>query len=240
MKIIAIIPARGGSTRLPRKSIVDFLGKPLIAWTIELVLESKIFDRVFVSTEDEEIAEISKSFGAEVPFMRPVELANNTIHAICAVLNHVQKLVEASYVPDIFIELPCTSPLRTIEDITGTLKTLLENPNIDMVRTVHKTIEHSYMQCTLSESNEIVPVTKKSIPELFVPSQMRPKHYIMNCNATAYRMGVHLLDGFGWPSDSPLLGYEIPFFNTVDIDTYDNLVMARLLMQKRLDEEKEL
>ena len=72
---IAIIPARGGSKRLPRKNIKEFNGKPLIAWSITVALKSKIFDKVIVSTDDEEIAEIAKRYGAEVPFIRPKSLS---------------------------------------------------------------------------------------------------------------------------------------------------------------------
>ena len=88
MKIIAVIPARGGSKRIPKKNIIDFMGKPMIAWTIEAAIESKLFDRVIVSTDDEEFALIAKQYGCDVPFLRdsnsdditPVSLA--TIRAV--------------------------------------------------------------------------------------------------------------------------------------------------------------
>jgi CMP-N-acetylneuraminic acid synthetase len=76
-KVLAIIPARGGSKGIPRKNIRDLCGKPLIAYSIEAAIKSRLINRVIVSTDDEEIAEISKSFGAEVPFMRPVCLAED-------------------------------------------------------------------------------------------------------------------------------------------------------------------
>ena len=74
---IAIIPARGGSKRIPRKNIKNFSGKPMIAWSIEAALRSGLFDRVIVSTDDAEIAAVSTSWGAEVPFLRPLELADD-------------------------------------------------------------------------------------------------------------------------------------------------------------------
>ena len=76
-KLLAIIPARGGSKRLPRKNILNLAGKPLISWTIEAALGSKYIDRIVVSTDDNEIAVIAKQFGAEVPFLRPNELATD-------------------------------------------------------------------------------------------------------------------------------------------------------------------
>ena len=76
---LAVIPARGGSTRIPRKNIRKFINKPIVAYSIEAALESKLFDRVIVSTDDEEIADISRGFGAEVPFLRPKELADDYV-----------------------------------------------------------------------------------------------------------------------------------------------------------------
>ena len=76
-KVVAIIPARGGSKRIPRKNIKDFYGKPLIAYSIEVALASKLFEKVVVSTDDEEIANIAKFYGAEVPFLRPKELSDD-------------------------------------------------------------------------------------------------------------------------------------------------------------------
>jgi len=92
-KCIAIIPARGGSKRIPRKNIKDFNGKPLIAYSIEVAIRTKLFDRVIVSTDDEEIAEIAKKYGAEVPFFRPKELSGD-FTSTGDVINHAIKYFE--------------------------------------------------------------------------------------------------------------------------------------------------
>lgn len=86
-KCIAIIPARGGSKRIPKKNIKSFLGKPLIAYSIEVALRSKLFDKVIVSTDDEEIAKVARKFGAEIPFMRPDELSDDFV-GTGEVVNH--------------------------------------------------------------------------------------------------------------------------------------------------------
>ena len=86
-KAIAIIPARGGSKRIPRKNIKDFFGKPLIAYSIEVALKSKLFDKVIISTDDEEIAKIAVEYGAIVPFLRPQELSDDFTETR-AVINH--------------------------------------------------------------------------------------------------------------------------------------------------------
>lgn len=116
--IIAIIPARGGSKRLPGKNIKDLAGKPMIAWTIEAAIQSDIFDHILVSTDDEEIANISKAFGANVPCLRPAEIS--TDHATTNdVVTHMVDWIENKYGQAISIVtiLQPTSPLRTATDI---------------------------------------------------------------------------------------------------------------------------
>lgn len=94
---IAIIPARGGSKRIPRKNIKSFHGKPLIAYSIETAIQSQLFDKVVVSTDDVEIAKIAKEYGAEVPFMRPTELADDHTSSGDAVIYTLQRLQEQGY-----------------------------------------------------------------------------------------------------------------------------------------------
>ncbi len=112
-KVLAIIPARGGSKGLPGKNIRDLFGKPLIAYSIEVALKSKLVNRVIVSTDDEKIAEISKSFGAQVPFLRPGELAQDNSNLSDGVNYTVEKLRRTRYSPDILLILFPTHPFRT-------------------------------------------------------------------------------------------------------------------------------
>ncbi|HIP61454.1 MAG TPA: pseudaminic acid cytidylyltransferase [Sulfurovum sp.] len=107
-KSVAIIPARGGSKRIPRKNIKDFYGKPLIAYSIEVAIESKLFDKVIVTTDAEEIATIAKAYGAEVPFLRPKELSDDftgTQDVIDHTLNYL-KAEEYEYVCTIYATAP--------------------------------------------------------------------------------------------------------------------------------------
>lgn len=125
-KILAIIPARGGSKGIPRKNIKILCGKPLIAYTIEAALSSKRIDKVVVSTEDEEIAEIAKGYGAEV-IPRPLELAKDDTSSLPVyqqVIKHLAE-VEICY-PDIIAVLQPTSPLRLVQNIDGAIEKFLE------------------------------------------------------------------------------------------------------------------
>ncbi len=110
-KIIAIIPARGGSKRIPRKNIKLFFGKPLIVYSIEVALKSKLFDRVIVSTEDEEIAEVARKHGAEVPFMRPLELADDFSSSGDSVRHTIKTLQKEGEKIDFVCTIYATAPL---------------------------------------------------------------------------------------------------------------------------------
>ena len=96
-RLLAVIPARGGSKRLPRKNVLDLAGKPLIAWTIQEALNCKYIDQVIVSTDDKEISDISKEYGADVPFFRPSELATDeakTVDVVLHLLDELEKVGE--------------------------------------------------------------------------------------------------------------------------------------------------
>lgn len=112
---IAVIPARGGSKRIPRKNIKEFCGKPMIAYSIEAALQSDCFDKVIVSTDDMEIAEVAKSYGAEVPFMRPAELSNDYAGTIPVIRHAIEWYIERGFDPQLVCCLYATAPFVTAD-----------------------------------------------------------------------------------------------------------------------------
>lgn len=127
-RILAIVPARSGSKGLPGKNIKEFCGKPLIAWSIEQGRGSKYIDRVIVSTDSQEIAQIAETYGAEVPFLRPSELAVDTATSI-EVLSHVINfLLDRGESFEYIVLLEPTSPLRDVHDIDGAIEALEQSP----------------------------------------------------------------------------------------------------------------
>ncbi len=114
-KAVAIIPARGGSKRIPRKNIRDFLGKPIIAYSIETALKSKLFESVIVSTDDEEIAKVAKEYGAEVPFLRDKKLADDFVGSGEVVEWTVEKLKERGWVFDFVCTIYATAPFLQVK-----------------------------------------------------------------------------------------------------------------------------
>lgn len=121
---VAIIPARGGSKRIPRKNVKDFCGKPMIAYSIEAAVESGCFDRVIVSTDDTEIAEVAQAYNAEVPFIRPEELSNDYAGTIPVIQHAVNWLIAQGEAPELVCCLYATAPFITPKVIKQGLQQL--------------------------------------------------------------------------------------------------------------------
>ncbi len=124
---VCIIPARGGSKRIPRKNIREFCGKPMIAWSIEAAMASRCFDRIIVSTDDKEIADIAKGYGAEIPFMRPIKLADDFTGTIEVIAHAVNWLIEYSQAPFNVCCIYATAPFVKADDIKCGLEILNSN-----------------------------------------------------------------------------------------------------------------
>ena len=158
-EVLALIPARGGSKSVPRKNIIPLLGKPMIAWVIEHALACKHVTRVIVTTDDEEIAAVAKSYGAEVPFMRPVELAQDLSvdiefhrHAVDWLKQH------ENYVPDMVINLRPTPPSRQPTIIDKAIETFAAHPEFDALRSVHLAQQSPFKMWTIDEKGYMRPV----------------------------------------------------------------------------------
>jgi N,N'-diacetyl-8-epilegionaminate cytidylyltransferase len=161
---IGFIFARGGSKGVPRKNIKLLNGKPLIAYAIECAINSKYIDRVIVSTEDEEIAQISRNYGAEVPFIRPDELATDKSSEMLSWRHAINTLVERDEFDiknDIFVSIPCTAPLRASEDIDNCIRALMECRYADLSITVKDAERHP--------SFNMVKINDKGFCSLLMP-----------------------------------------------------------------------
>jgi pseudaminic acid cytidylyltransferase len=125
---VALIPARGGSKRIPRKNIKEFLGKPIIAYSIEAAITSGCFEKVLVSTDDDEIAKIARDYGAEVPFKRPAELSDDYATSIEVVLHAINWLAEHDIAPENLCLLYATAPLVRAKHLRESLALLEATP----------------------------------------------------------------------------------------------------------------
>lgn len=178
-KIICIIPARGGSKGLPRKNIKKLAGKPLIAHTIEQALGSDYIDRVIVSTENRQIADISKKYGAEVPFIRPKYLVGDNVATIDVLLHSIDWLeTKEKYNFDIIVLLHATAPLRKICDIDYCIKMLIEK-KADNIFSVTESHRNPYFNMVEIRKGGGVNLSKKGS---FSSRQSAPKVYDMNAS----------------------------------------------------------
>ena len=160
MKPICFIGARGGSKGVPRKNIRLFAGKPLIAHTIEKSLQSKIFSHVVVSTEDQEIAEISKKYGAEVPFMRPKKLATDKIATSEVMIHGIKELKKLGYDFDEVVLRDCTVPFIRNIDISLSLQKLRQKKP-DAVFGVYRQNLNPYFNMMEQNANGFLKLSKK-------------------------------------------------------------------------------
>ena len=182
-KILAIIPARGGSKGVPRKNIKLMNGYPMIYYTINAALNSELINRVIVSTDDEEIAQVAKKYEAEVPFRRPDELANDMASSL-SVLKHTVRWLNdnENYVPDVVVFLLTTYPLRKSKHIDMAIKKLIET-NAKSVCTVYETDKHPYWMSELEGDKSFFFKDEKT---RISRRQDLPKYYMLGGGIFVY------------------------------------------------------
>jgi len=226
--ILGLIPARGSSKGLPRKNIKLLLGKPLIAWTIEQALASKYLDRVLISTDDKEIAEISKKYGAEIPFMRPKKLATDEAKGIDVVLHAIDWLKKKSERKqyDLLMLLQPTSPLRTKEDIDKAIE-LLFLKEAKAIVSVCEVDQHPLWSNTLPEDGCMKDFIRKEImnknrQELPVFYRLNGAIYLAYCNYIKEQESF-----FGGKTFAHIMPRE----RSIDIDSEVDLNLAEVLIR---------
>jgi N-acylneuraminate cytidylyltransferase len=158
-EVLAIIPARGGSKSIPRKNIRLLAGHPLIAYGIAAGLAAETVTRVIVSTDDDEIAEVARRYGAEVPFLRPAEHSQDATPDLPVFQHALRWLAEnEDYHPEIVVQLRPTSPFRRVAHIDGAVRRLLENPAADAIRTVCVPFQNPFKMWRIAEDGFMRPI----------------------------------------------------------------------------------
>jgi CMP-N,N'-diacetyllegionaminic acid synthase len=226
--LLCLIPARGGSKRLPRKNILQFNGAPLISYSIKCALECALFDKVFVSTEDDETASIAKDFGAQV-IDRPIELAGDTIRLVDICLSAIEGFEKMGvHYQDLCLLLP-TVVLRTAEDILATYTLFKEN-------------EANYAVSVTEVPNEFNPywtfTAKGAYLSTFVKGGLDKKRQEIDRFFIA-NQGVNFAKVSRIKVEKTILGskccyYVLPRERAIDIDTQFDFDLAEYLYQKNL------
>lgn len=232
MNVLAIIPARGGSKSIPRKNIRLFGGKPLIAHSIEQGLGSKCINRVIVSTDDEEIARIAAKYGAEVPFIRPAEFAQDDTPD-WPVFNHALRWLRENeqYEAELVVNLRPTTPNRRVETIDEAIRTLAARPEIDALRSLRPAEYSPYKMVLIRPDGCIEPVVRppNCVNELWnMPRQALPAAYQGDGYVDISRSRIIL--EYGSMIGPNTLGFLISE-PAVDIDSEADLRQAESLLK---------
>jgi CMP-N,N'-diacetyllegionaminic acid synthase len=220
--VLTLIPARGGSKGLPGKNTRPFLGKPLIAHTIDAARDSGVAGRIVVSTDDAEIARVSAESGAEVPFLRPAEIAGDAAPVLAAALHALDWFENHDgWKPEWLLLLQPTSPLRTADDIRRAFE-IAQSENTDAVVAVSDTKSHPFWVKTLDSSGHLLPF----IPDQKAPARRQELPAAYALNGLLYLVRVSTLkneNAFCPAKTRPLL---IPSIRAFDIDTEEDFLIA--------------
>jgi CMP-N-acetylneuraminic acid synthetase len=232
LEVLALIPARGGSKSIPRKNIKLLGGHPLIAYSIAAAKKARSVTRVIVSTDDLEIAEVAKYYDAEVPFMRPRELAEDHVNDL-PVFEHALHCMEdgENYCPDLVVQLRPTSPIRPPGCTDDSLKLLLDHPMADSVRCVTPSGQNPYKMWRI-ENGIMKPLLEGKYREPYnMPRQMLPLTYWQTGHVEAIRrttiLHKHSLTG------THILPLIIESKYAIDLDTPEQWEMAEWTIAHR-------
>lgn len=228
MRILAIICARGGSKGVPNKNIRLLNGKPLIAYTIECAKKYTKFDRIIVSTDSPKIAEVAKQYGADVPFLRPKELATDTSPKI-PVLQHAVRYLEQEENDryDLIVDLDPTSPLRTVEDIENCVNKMIEkNPNV--VFSVTPAHKNPYFNMVEEKDGKVFLCKKLDRP--ITRRQDAPTVYAMNASIYVYKKDFLLNTDSVFSNNT--MAVVMPEERSIDIDRPIDFEFVEFLMKR--------
>ena len=229
MSTVAFIFARGGSKGLPGKNIREFGGKPLIAWSIECALSVKKIDQVIVSTDSEEIAEISKKYGAEVPFMRPQELAKDESPEWLAWKHALEYLRNSGDgLPEVMVSLPATSPLRAVSDVEICLEHFLKG-DCDVVITVTESYRNPYFNIVIENMDSTV----KLAIENYQVTRRQDAPVVRDMATVCYVANPRFVLSHNSIFEGRVKAVNIPKERAIDIDSLLDFQIAEFIFDSR-------
>ncbi len=227
-RILGIIPARGGSKGIPRKNIRPLAGKPLIGWTIEPALESNLCQQLIVSTDDPEIASVSRELGADVPFIRPSAISSDTATSLSVVEHALDWMTDTG--AEIFshvLLLQPTSPFRTVEDIQNAVKIAKETGAA--VVSVCEPRDHPYLVKIIRPDGTLGDF----IPESAHCSRRQDFPSVFTLNGAIYLISVDCLRKEKTFTPEKTVPYIMPRERSLDIDTPWDFFLAEQIMQRK-------
>ncbi len=227
--LTAFIFARGGSKGVPRKNVRDLGGKPLIVHSIEKALGCDRVARVIVSTDDEEIAQVSEKYGALVPFIRPEELARDDSPEWKAWQHAIEFVNAAEELPniDVFVSIPATAPMRSVEDIDRCIDTFLEG-DADLVLTVRKSGQHPSFNMVTTDTNGYISLVQPPDRALHRRQDASP---VFDVTTVAYIGNPDFIMQNSSAFQGRLKSVVVPAIRALDIDTELDFKFAEFLIE---------
>jgi N-acylneuraminate cytidylyltransferase len=223
---IAIIPARGGSKRIPGKNVRDLAGRPMIAYTVEAACASGLFERVVVTTDSREIAKIAERHGAEAPFLREAALADDVTPVSLATLDALQRLDPEGERYDVLAQLMPNCPLRSAEDVQHSHVQFRERNSLSQISVVRYGWQNPWWAMRRNQQFALEPLfpdemkqRSQDLPELFCPTGAI---WWASADALRREKTFHLEGRTGW---------EIPWERGIDIDTQEDWAMVEVLLK---------
>lgn len=238
-KILALVPAKAASKRIPRKNLRRLGGKSLLSWTVQVAVAAKIFDKIVVSTEDMEVAEEAQSLGAEVPFIRPEKLSVDPAGVVEVSLHALNELETQGYCFQTLVILLPSSPFRSVFDIHTSLK-CYSKIEADFLMSVTK-FEHSpFSALKLDRKGILTPLHPEWIEQLGAKERPEVMPYFVKCNGAITIADVEQFKREKRYYVQPLAAYEMPWTRGLDIDTEQDIALGEFLLEKSLISEKDL
>ncbi|TSC69081.1 MAG: N-acylneuraminate cytidylyltransferase [Parcubacteria group bacterium Gr01-1014_66] len=244
--ILGVITARGGSKSIPKKSIAPCAGNPLLFYTIRAAQESKLLNRIIISTDDEEMANVAQSHGIEVPFMRPAALAQDLTPDLPVFMHALETLKEKEkYNPEIVVHLRPTGPLRPASGIDRAIQLIMDHPEADAVHAMCEPHQPPIKMATMGEDGYLRPLLAKEFPDVFermpepfnMPRQLIPKVWrhspLVDAIRTTTIADKHLMSG------ERILPIFFETWRDIDIDSRRELLYAELVISAMRAQGKE-
>ena len=230
IRILGLTLARGGSKSVPRKNIKLIDGIPLIGYTIIEALKSRLITRYIVSTDDEEIQQVSINYGAEAPFIRPSEYSTDEASSVSAMqhaVNWVEKQEGVKY--DYIIELMCTNPIKTVEDIDASIEKLISS-DADSVIAVHKLEDHHPVRIKKVVNDKIVDFCLLETAETR-RQDLKPDAYIRSGSIYALKRDHLMIDNLRYGSENSR-PYVLPVTRAINVDTEIDFMIAKAIIKE--------
>jgi N-acylneuraminate cytidylyltransferase/CMP-N,N'-diacetyllegionaminic acid synthase len=229
LRVLGFVTARGGSKGLPGKNLRDLCGKPLIAWSIETALRSETIDELVVSTDSQEIADVSRRYGAEVPFLRPSALATDTATSIAVVAHAIDWLRAAGREYDILVLIEPTSPLRETHDVDAAVRQMIDAQAGAIVSVCRADATHPAFIYRKGAGERLTPYDI----ELATSPRRQDVEPMFFLEGTVYASKIGTLLERGTFCHEGTVGYEVPKWKSPEVDDIVDFLLIEAIMRHR-------